>query len=53
MANALVEQSFLKNPNIKVIDNSNDAICKVLDNFLSKVKLNMNYIKKPLTITKV
>ena len=34
VANALVEhQSFLKNPNIKVIDNSNDAICKVLDNF--------------------
>lgn len=36
VANALVEhQSFLKNPNIKVIDNSNDAICKVLDNYLA------------------
>ena len=36
VANALVEhQSFLKNPNIKVIDNSNDAICKVLDNYLT------------------
>ena len=25
--------SHFENPNIKVIDNSNDAICKVLDNF--------------------
>jgi len=35
VSNANVEyQSFLKNPNIEVINNTNEAICNVLDKYL-------------------